>query len=368
VLDIGFRLGSLLNHQSGDGNSRGKKKTLRFQMRMKDKGSSVADGTYLVTMRKKRGMHADVYEDFESAILKHTGWKSLKGSVNILERLFEKFFLPRLKYRTFSFDFPVLNRDRVLFASLSGIEYIKIIQHYMWRAKLKAIYQFDSWTHDNAINENAFRSFGINIAFVSIKKSAEYFSSLQIPNFKAYWMPEAITCASYRWKDYGQKNIDILQYGRRWEWIHERLLPFCRTNTINYQYPIDSGNDKIQFKDRNALLKGLSRTRIAVCVPKTMTHPEYNLSTITTRYFECMASKCLILGHAPQDLVFLFGYNPVVEVDHADPLSQINYLLDHFDQYIPLIERNYENVKQNHQWKNRIPEMRRIMLASMYRS
>lgn len=310
-------------------------------------------------------MHADVYEDFEADILKYTDWKAVKGSMNILERVFEKYFLPRLKYRTFPFDLPVLKRDRILFASLSGIEYIKIFQHYVFRSKLKVIYQFDSWTHDNAINENAFRSFKINIAFVSIKKAAEYFNTLKIPNFKAYWMPEAINTDSYCWQDYGAKDIDILQYGRRWEWLHELLLPFCRTNNINYQYPKDSGNVKRQFKDRDALLKVLSKTRIAVCVPKTMTHPDYDLSTVTTRYFECMASKCLILGHAPQDLVSLFGYNPVVEVDHSDPLGQINYLLNHFDQFVPLIERNYEVVKLKHQWENRILDMQRVILLSM---
>jgi hypothetical protein len=319
-------------------------------------------------MRYKRGKHADVYVDFEAAMLRYTGWETIKGSVNIIERLFEKFFLPRLKYRTFPFDLPALNSSRILFASLSGCEYIKIFQHYVFRSKLKVIYQFDSWTHDNAINENAFRSFRINIAFVSIKKAAEYFNSLNIPNFKAYWMPEAITCDSYHWSDYGKKDIDILQYGRCWEWMHEKLLPFCRTNTINYQYPKDSSNVKIQFKDRESLLEGLSKTRIAVCVPKTMTHPDYDLSTVTARYFECMASKCLIFGHAPQDLVSLFGYNPVVEVDHSDPMGQVANLLDHFDQFVPLIERNYENTMQNHQWKNRIADMQRVILASTYRS
>jgi hypothetical protein len=310
-------------------------------------------------------MHADVYEDFEAEILKYTNWKAVKGSINILERVFEKYFLPRLKYRTFQFNLPGLNRNRILFASLSGIEYIKIFQHYMFRSKLKAIYQFDSWTHANAINENAFRSFRINIAFLSIKKAAEYFNSLQIPNFKAYWIPEAINSDIYRWRNYVAKNIDILQYGRRWEWLHEQLLPFCENHNVNYQYPIEIENVKHQFNSREELLNGLSKAKIAICVPKTITHPDtYDLSTVTTRYFECMASKCLILGHAPQDLISLFGYNPVVEVDHANLFGQVRYLLDHFSEFISLIEKNYETVKQKHQWKNRISDMRSVLLDS----
>lgn len=317
---------------------------------------------YVVTMRHKRGMHADVYEDFEADLIRHTGWEPVPGSVNVLERIFEKFFLPRLRYRTFPFNLPGLRRNSLYFSSLSGIEYIKIFQHYSFQARLKAIYQFDSWTHDNAVNENAFRSFGINIAFVSIRKAAEYFNTLRIPNFKAYWMPEAVRCERYRWLDYPEKTIDFLQYGRRWNWMHEQLLPFCRLKALRYQYPQDRDRDKNQFKNREALLDGLAKSKIVVCVPKTMTHPGIcDLPTVTTRYFECMASKCLILGHAPEDLVALYGYNPVVEVDHADPVGQLAYLQEHYPEFIPLIEKNYRTTQERHQWKNRIDEIGRII-------
>jgi len=313
-------------------------------------------------MRHKKGIHTDVYEDFESDILKYTDWKAVKGSMNILERVFEKYFLPRLKYRTFPFDLPSLYSNKILFASLSGIEYIKIFQHYIFRSKIKAVYQFDSWTHDNGINENAFRSFRINIAFISIKKSAEYFNSLNIPNFQAYWMPEAITSERYQACDYKARNIDLLQYGRRWEWLHEKLMPFCQHIKINYQFPKESGNLKRQFKDRDELVDALSKTKLAICVPKTVTHPKtYNLPTVTTRYFECMSSKCLILGHAPEDLINLFGYNPVVEIDYSAPLDQLKYLIDHYTDFVPLIERNYKTTKEKHQWKNRINDISNII-------
>lgn len=328
---------------------------------METKTSAAGDRICLVRMRKKRGMHADVYEDFEADLVKYTGWKAVKGSINILERIFEKFFLPRLEYRTFPFDIPGMNRNKILFASLSGIEYIKIFQHYIFKSKLKAIYQFDAWTHANAISENAFRSFRINIAFFSIRKAAEYFNSLKIPYFKAYWIPEAINSDSYRRRGYGERPIDILQYGRRWEWLHEKILPFCSANGFNYQYPQESGNVKRQFKGREELLEGLSKSKIAICVPKIMTHPDYDLPAVTTRYFECMASKCLILGHAPQDLISLFGYNPVVEVDHENLFDQVRSLLNHYHEHIPLIEKNYEVVKRQHQWKNRILDMQRIL-------
>jgi len=313
-------------------------------------------------MRHKRGRHEDVYLDFENDFLRHTGWKSLKGSFNALEYLFEKFFLPRLWYRTFPFDLPFLHSDRIYFSSLSGIEYIKIFQHYTFRARLKVIYQFDSWTHDNAINENAFRSFKIDIAFISIRKAVEYFNSLQIPFFRAYWMPEAITLNSYQQLDYPEKDIDFLQYGRRWEWIHERLLAFCASKGLRYEHPLNCSTDKSQFSTRGELLAALARSKIAICVPKTVTHSDiYDLPTVTTRYFECMASKCLILGHAPEDLIDLFGYNPVVEADYSDPMGQLEYLRHHYKEYLSLIEKNYCITQEKHQWRNRIVDMLKII-------
>jgi spore maturation protein CgeB len=175
-------------------------------------------------------------------------------------------------------------------------------------------------------------------------------------------MPEAICSDSYCFMEYNKKNIDVLQYGRRWEWLHKQILPFCRENDIHYTYPQENGDTKFRFKNRDELIDDLSRTKIAICVPRTITQPDiFDLSALTTRYFECMSSKCLILGHAPDDLIALYGYNPVVEVDYLQPLDQIRYLLDHFNDYVPLIERNYKITKERHQWKNRITDMRNIM-------
>ena len=308
------------------------------------------------------GKHVDVYLDFENEILKQTGWKSVSGSRPLIRRIFEKFFLPGLAHRTFPFHLPWFHHDRILFATLSGTEHVKIFQRYVMQSRLKAIYQFDSWTHDNIINENAFRSFRINLAFLSIRKASDYFNSLNIPDFKAYWIPEAINSQSYHFFDYASKTIDILQYGRRWEWLHEKIAPQCGANRIHYLYPPGNGILKHQFENHQELKNGLARAKIAVCVPKTITHPEtYDLPTVTTRYFECMASKCLILGHAPRDLVTLYGYNPVVEVDESDPLGQIRSLLDRFTDYVPLIERNYDVTREKHQWKNRMMEIKDIM-------
>lgn len=327
---------------------------------------NLSEKTMLVRMRFKRGAHCDVYEDFEESIVRYTGWKSVKGTINILERIFEKIFLPRLAYREFPFDIRCLNQKKILFATLSGIEYIKIFQRYVCKAKLKAIYQFDTWTHDNAVNEHAFRSFKINIAFLSIRKAVEYFNSLGIPDFRAYWIPEAVSCDKYRSLPYKQKMIDVLQYGRRWEGLHKKLVPFCNQKEILYRYPEKDFNGKEHLGTREDLINSLAAAKIAVCVPKSITHSQiYDLETITTRYFEGMASKCLLWGHAPADLCDILGYNPVIEIDELNPEAQLLDILDRYDDFIDLIERNYMLVSEKHQWKNRVEEMVKIIQATM---
>ena len=106
----------------------------------------------------------------------------------------------------------------------------------------------------------------------------------------------------------------------------------------------------------------LSRSKIAICIPRNITNPElYDLSTITSRYFECFSSKCLVLGDAPSELIELFGYDPIIRIDYNNPQKQVSELLLNFNNYISLIEKNYLEVIKNHQWDNRIKEMIRIL-------
>jgi hypothetical protein len=74
---------------------------------------------------------------------------------------------------------------------------------------------------------------------------------------------------------------------------------------------------------------------------------------MTNRYLQSMASKCLIVGHAPKEMIELFGYNPVVEIDWKAPMEQLDTIFDHYADYIPLMEKNYKMVSNHHTWEKR---------------
>ena len=62
--------------------------------------------------------------------------------------------------------------------------------------------------------------------------------------------------------------------------------------------------------------------------------------------------------------VHLFDYNPIVEIDEENPVAQIEAILANFDTYIPLIEKNYEVVKNFHNWDNRVTQIENFILNS----
>jgi hypothetical protein len=74
-----------------------------------------------------------------------------------------------------------------------------------------------------------------------------------------------------------------------------------------------------------------------------------------------MASRCLILGILPDDMLPLFNYNPIVEIDDHNPVAQIEFILSNFDTYIPLIEKNYDQVKKFHSWEARLNQIQNFI-------
>ena len=82
---------------------------------------------------------------------------------------------------------------------------------------------------------------------------------------------------------------------------------------------------------------------------------------MTIRYLQSMAAKCLILGHAPKEMIDLFGYNPVVEIEMSDPVGQLQSLLNSFSDYIPLIEKNFNKVASEHTWPHRWQQISSIL-------
>jgi hypothetical protein len=66
------------------------------------------------------------------------------------------------------------------------------------------------------------------------------------------------------------------------------------------------------------------------------------------------------VGKAPKELLTLFGYNPVIEIDMNNPVRQLQSIFENFSNYIPLIENNFNTAINQHTWRHRWAKIKSI--------
>lgn len=236
-------------------------------------------------------------------------------------------------------------------------------------------YIWDCWPPDYPKWEALFRRHRIRVAFISAKGSAEHFRG-RVGGLETYWVPEACDPADYRHDlPLADREIDVLELGRKYPRFHDRVEGALAARGRRFLYSPDGSRTYI-FADQAQLRDGLGRTRIAVSFPKSMTHPQGpaggerkgsgGLETVTLRYFEQMASKCVVLGHCPGELEEVFGYNPVVEADLEDPAGQIETMLSSIDDYQALVDRNHARLLEVGTWDSRVERMLEILRSHGY--
>jgi len=229
-----------------------------------------------------------------------------------------------------------------------------------------ALYCYDCWPENFDKWEFLLRRFRTDVAFFSARSSAEEFA-LRIPTLKTYWIPEATNPSEYvGYKALQQRSIDVLELGRRFPAFHEAVTSSLAAAQRRHLY--ESVPGRIVFPTRQELVNGLADSKLLICYPASVTHPERarQVETVTHRYFEGMASRCLLVGHAPQELIELFGYNPVIEVLPANAVGGIADLLADISVFQSLVDRNYESVVKHGTWLTRARQMRNIITSYLY--
>jgi hypothetical protein len=296
----------------------------------------------------------DLYYEFEARIINKPNWEIINGVGSIQARVLRQLlkFIPPIQL-------PIKKHKNYV---VIGYEKEKFFPYFHFNADLKVLWMYDAWEPLFDEIEKTIRAYEINLVFTASKQSADYFNTLNIPNFQSHWIPEGIDVTQYQFIPYHERKTDVLQLGRKWNEYHEKIKDI--ENRFIYKYEKKAG--QIIFPTREDFLFGLANSKISICVPSDITHPERtgNISTITNRYLQSMASRCLILGKLPHDMLHLFDYNPIVEIDEENPVAQIETILANFDTYIPLIEKNYEVVKNFHNWDNRVTQIEHFILNS----
>jgi len=218
-------------------------------------------------------------------------------------------------------------------------------------------YVFDCWPSSYDRWESFFWRNKIRMAIFSARQSASYFAK-RMRGMQCIWLPEALDVSDYSsGPNLVSRDIDVLELGRKFDWYHQAILePLSQAERIHL---FERVKGQIVFPTLQEFVDGLSRSKVSVCFPCSMTHPERSgdVETVTMRYFESIASRCLIVGKCPAELQELFGYNPIIEIDTQKPSSQILEILTEIDKYQEFVDSNRARLLQVGTWDVRVSEM-----------
>lgn len=179
----------------------------------------------------------------------------------------------------------------------------------------------------------------------------------QLPKINIIYIPEGINANKYKnEKKLHKRSIDLLEFGRPFKLFHEKIISHDIAILKSYKYP----NGSWVFPDVDSLIEGLADTKIAITLPRCDTHPEIagNIETLTQRYWECMLSGCILLGRAPQELIKLIGYNPVIPMDIDNPHIQVESILRNISNYQDFVDKNYQVALKYAPWDVRIKTLK----------
>jgi hypothetical protein len=241
---------------------------------------------------------------------------------------------------------------RAYFAPMMGLSEFRLVP--VGYVHETIVYAFDCWPPDYDRWESFFRRHRVRLAFFSARASAVFFRG-RVSGLEAIWVPEAVDSTVYDpGLDLVNRHRDVLELGRRDPSFHEAVTNTLRARLRSHSFEPQPG--AIVFPTRSSLIRGLAETRISVCFPSSMTHPARSgtVETVTHRYFESMAARCLIVGHCPSELSDLFGYNPVIEVEQGRAASQLLEILANIQSYQGLVDRNRERLLEVGTWDARV--------------
>lgn len=170
----------------------------------------------------------------------------------------------------------------------------------------------------------------------------------RFPEMNIMFCPEAVDISCYKsGRQLKERSIDVLEFGRN---SNLKLL----SNTI-CNYVCTKVNGKFLYTNEQ-LYETMGDAKVAITLPRSLTQPEIagDIETLTQRYWECMLSRMVMVGHAPKEFVDLIGYNPVIELDLDNYISQIQNILAHIEDYQDLVDKNREKALHQGDWDQRI--------------
>src|SRR5947209_15320579 len=160
---------------------------------------------------------------------------------------------------------------------------------------------FDAWPNLWPRITTILRRQRVRLAFFSARQAADHFR--EALGIDAVWLPEACDPARFDpSRALRDRATDVLALRRRADPLHDAITDRLAAAGKTHLYERAKG--QLIFPNDAAMQAGMSNAKISVCFPSSLTHPARSgdVETVTLRYFESMAAKCVLLGHCPAEL------------------------------------------------------------------
>ncbi len=197
----------------------------------------------------------------------------------------------------------------------------------------------------------------VRTAIFSSRQTAERMHDA-LPEVNVIWCAEAVDDAVYnKGKLLKERKIDLLEFGRsNGKMVDAEKLRQTIIGEHHLNHVCTKQNGKFIY-DNEQLYQAMGNAKVTIALPRSMTQPEVagDIETLTQRYWECMFSRMVMIGHAPQELIDFIGYNPVIELrDDISTEYLIRDIVEHIDDYQGLVDRNMETAQRLGSWNVRM--------------
>lgn len=186
--------------------------------------------------------------------------------------------------------------------------------------------------------------------------------SKRLPNIKFVYVPEGVDVNDYQeGSSLCNRPVDVYELGARHNYYHKKLID----SGIGERYKLvfsskPSKGLSVLYDNWYTFTSKIPDAKIVISFPLSMRNPydDGNVDTLTIRYWEAMLSRCVIVGHCPQELANLIGYNPVIEADFFNTGVQLCEILENIEKYQELVNRNRQTALEFSPWINRMEIIR----------
>lgn len=268
-------------------------------------------------------------------------------------------------FHRFAFDYelPTIRKSKDI-AKLRFVEPVSInFDTFPDYARYEIIpFIWDCWPRYFEKTCKWFKHHDVRTAIFTSSQTAEKMRE-RFPEMNILWCPEGIDTSLYsEGKELKNREIDILEFGRSNRKVFKAEMP----SSIKHVCTMQDG--KYIFTNEE-LRQSMGDAKVTITLPRSITQPEVagDIETLTQRYWECMLTRMVMVGHAPKELVDFIGYNPVIEIDTENPNGQINDILQHLADYRDLTNKNREVALQKGDWTARMQGVMDFLKGNGYR-